>query len=330
MRRWMLVLAGSVIAVALAGCGGNGKEAATTTSDVAVPSGEILFTRRSAPESKHASLFRVAADGSGLRLFVRDAAEAAVSPDGRRLAFVRGDAIWLMGRDGSQQKQLTRPPAEIADFEPAWSADGRTIFFTREDDPEGFSVSIYSVRSDGSALRHLTESDPDADDQNWSGEVDAAASPKGRIVAFVSYWSSKPDAFSSIHAMTPTGRPAELGLSWVFADDYGLMVWDLAWAPDGRRLAFAASDDFAESVGRSGIYVSTSDGKERIMRPRRSWGDVREPAWSPDGAWIAFTARNLNFGGERLWLVRADGTALRPLTTGRRASQPVWLPAASS
>lgn len=334
VRRWTLALAGSIIVVALAGCGGDGEEAATTTSEAEVPGGEILFTRLSAPESKRASLFRVAADGSGLRLFVRDAAEAAVSPNGRRLAFVRGDAIWLMGRDGSHQEQLTRPPAEIADFEPAWSADGRTIFFTREDDLEGFSLSIYSVRSDGSGLRHLTESDPNAEPGESSGEDSPAPPPKGRIVAFVSWLDSKTCgcALSRIAAMTPTGRPAALDMSTAFADDSGLMVRGLAWAPDGRRMVFAADDAYAEGVGRSGIYVSTSDGKKRIMRPRRSWDGVREPAWSPDGAWIAFTAWGWTSDEmfEQLWLVRADGTAPRRLTEGRADSQPVWLPSASS
>jgi Tol biopolymer transport system component len=204
---------------------------------------------------------------------------------------------------------LSRPPAEIADFEPAWSADGRTIFFTREDDPEGFSLSIYSVRSDGSGLRHLTESDPDAEPGESSGENSPAASPKGRIVAFVSYLESKTCgcALSRIAAMTPRGRPAELGLSTGFADN--IVLHELAWAPDGKRLAVAAYDAYADDVGRSGIYVSTPHGKTRIVRPRRSWGDVREPAWSPDGAWIAFTARDLDFEGSQLWLVRADGTA---------------------
>jgi len=330
MHRWMLALGGSIVVVALAGCGGDDNRASTPTSEVAVPSGEILFARRSAPESNRSSLFRVAADGSGLRLFVREAADAAVSPDGRRLAFVRGDAIWLMSRNGAHQEQLTRPPAEIADFEPAWSADGRTIFFTREDDPEGFSLSIYSVRSDGSGLRHLTESDPDAEPGEWSGENSPAASPKGRSVAFVSYLESKTCGctLSHIDAMTPTGRPTELGLSTGFADD--MVLHELAWAPDGRRLAVAVSDAYAEGVGRSGIYVSTSHGKERILRSKRFWGDVREPAWSPDGAWIAFTARDLDFEGEQLWVVRADGTAPRRLTEGRGESQPVWLPAASS
>jgi Tol biopolymer transport system component len=128
--------------------------------------------------------------------------------------------------------------------------------------------------------------------------------------------------------MTPTGRPAELGLSTGFPDF--MVLHELAWAPDGRRLAVAAYDAYAEGVRRSGIYVSTSHGRKRIMRPRRSWGDVREPAWSPDGAWIAFTARDLNFEGEQLWLVRADGTAPRRLIEGQAESQPVWLPAASS
>ena len=68
-----------------------------------------------------------AADGSHLRLFVRNAAEAAASPDGRQIAFVRGRAIWSMRRDGSGQRKLTQPgiapgtTGQLADHDPAWT-----------------------------------------------------------------------------------------------------------------------------------------------------------------------------------------------------------------
>ena len=84
----------------------------------------IIFTRSGA-------LFTVAPDGSGPRLFVRNASEAAVSRDAQKILFVRGPAIWQMRRDGSDQRQVTRPPRSRMDWNPAWSPDGRKIYFSR-------------------------------------------------------------------------------------------------------------------------------------------------------------------------------------------------------
>lgn len=51
------------------------------------------------------------------------------SPDRRRrLVVLKGD-LWLIERDGTKRRVTQTPGAESA---PAWSGDGRTVYFTRE------------------------------------------------------------------------------------------------------------------------------------------------------------------------------------------------------
>jgi hypothetical protein len=53
------------------------------------PSGSIVFVRGD-------QLCVASADGRGVKRLTRDASDSAVSRDGRRIAFVRDESIWVM------------------------------------------------------------------------------------------------------------------------------------------------------------------------------------------------------------------------------------------
>ena len=97
----------------------------------------------------------------------------------------------------------------------------------------------------------------------------------------------------------------------------GPIVTQPSYAPDGREVAF-----WTDWRGRSEIWaVSTVDGRLRPIV------DGIEPAWSPNGSWIAIVSSR---GGNNIWLVRPDGSGLAQLTQSTtsltRDDQPAWSP----
>jgi len=103
-----------------------------------------------------------------------------------------------------------------------------------------------------------------------------------------------------------------------------------ALSPDGRTVVYvlttvdAGTDKNATSLWRAEADVSGGTGQRPARRLTRGTADSA-PAWSPDGATIAF----LRAGGgpAQLWLLAADGGEPEQVTTlPLGAGAPVWSP----
>jgi Tol biopolymer transport system component len=103
-----------------------------------------------------------------------------------------------------------------------------------------------------------------------------------------------------------------------------------AWSPDGRTLAFVSNRD-----GRAfHVYLMNADGRE-VRQLTNGTEDDGTPAWSPDGTKIVF-ARGFAAciavvgqpcPGPDLFVINADGTGERQLTSGRVGdAYPSWSP----
>jgi len=129
-------------------------------------------------------------------------------------------------------------------------------------------------------------------------------SPDGRRIAFVS---------DGIYVIKGDGT----GLRLLVAPNLPLCC-QLDWSPDGRSIAF---------VGwRGGISVTKADGTGTT---RLTAGDDSSPRWSPDGSRLLFTRHTSGGIGNEVFVVNADGSAVRRLTHDfyRPAAElPSWSP----
>jgi Tol biopolymer transport system component len=98
-----------------------------------------------------------------------------------------------------------------------------------------------------------------------------------------------------------------------------------ALSPGGRTVVFAVTTpDLAGNKSATDLWLSTVDGKSIRQLTTHSTAD-RNPAWSPDGMWIAF--ESTRSGENQIWLISTSGGEPRQFTTlSTGASQAVWSP----
>lgn len=97
-----------------------------------MPDGQSLVFHSSRTAGKQ-QIWTVNVDGTGLTQLTRDSVNSSpsVSPDGQTIAYVstrnKDSDIWLMGKDGSNQRQFTRSPQQ-RESEPRFLRDGTLAY----------------------------------------------------------------------------------------------------------------------------------------------------------------------------------------------------------
>jgi TolB protein len=249
-------------------------------------------------------LWAVYADGSQPERLTTDAAQdmqADVSPDGGRIAFVRGVSygsvppssdIWIMDADGSSQRKLVADPG-AAEYRPSFSPDGRHVLYTRHADGVGLAQSLWVASVDGSEAPRLLLGN--ATYGHWSAD--------GRKIAYVGdpagnaqIWVARADGSRAKPVTTEGGVAPQ-------------------WSPDGRRIVFTSFRN-----GKGEIWLVNGDGSgERQLEAAEVPGKAGFATWSPDGRRIAFAStrhtpcpkEGSDLCPQRIYTIGSDGTDLR-------------------
>jgi dipeptidyl aminopeptidase/acylaminoacyl peptidase len=199
------------------------------------------------------------------------------SPDGKTIAFVStrsgSSQIWLLPLDGGEARQLTKLPIDISG--PIWSPAGDNIAFSAKvfpgksteetaeiDDKKGKEKSKVKIY-DKLMIRHWDEWDDGKRSHLFVVEV---ATGKAR------------DLTPKLVVNTP---PAPFGGS----SDY-------AFSPNGMELAFTVEPgkDMAWSTNTD-IWIVSVSGNEPVNLTEDSPGADGQPAYSPDGDYMAFVSQ---------------------------------------
>lgn len=239
---------------------------------------------------------------------------------------------------------------------PRWSPDGRRVaFLAAQGQQSGLWVVSLAERNPRfvAAVRatnfHLA----------YAGEP-FAWSPDARRVAYV---NATEEATEPITAPGPTDRQRDdprvveriqYKSRTGFSDRLRTHVWvvdvdnpapralttgqyydhALTWSPRGDEVAFLSNHEpDPDAVNNSDIFAVNLEGRVRQLTATR--GCEYEPAWSPDGRFIAHTATTRDVTtidsvaeDAHVWLVEAQGGERRELSAAldRRARSPRWTP----
>jgi len=201
-----------------------------------------------------------------------------MSPDGRKIAFVALNDVWLLDlKKSSRPVRLTND--SFIDWTPSWArGDSRTLYFT-SDRHGGGAPEMYSIDTVTRQVTRLSVT-PSAT------VIDAVISPDGRSFAYI----NGPNQSIRIHDLAT-------GESRLVANQaYESNVGKPSWSPDGRTLANADIQEtntrFRE--GRNMIRtVDVATGAWAYREPGplpRALSERFEagPEWSPDGRWMAY------------------------------------------
>jgi Tol biopolymer transport system component len=221
--------------------------------------------------------------------------------------------IYAIRADGSAEQALTR---DGHSHHPSWSPDGKRILFIH--DAVLSAKPLYRENEETKSHHPIELSVMDADGRNRRVlrtiepvTYSAAWSPDGTTFAV----SAAAAAGVGIYLLPASGK-GELRLLLPNA-------WTPSWSPDGKKLAFTVE----HPRGRWTVHTASADGTNdvRLTSPDIDSGS---PAWSPDGKHIAFDQFTGLDGRQQVFLMNADGSGVRQLTTDSAWScgHPAWSP----
>jgi tricorn protease len=280
----------------------------------------ILFRSMRAAFRDHAQLYTVAATGGfPEQVPLPSGSEASYSADGRRLAytpFAQWQPAWKQYRGGQTSRiwladlatsAVTNVPRENSnDRNPIWVGN-RVYFLSDRDGP----VSLYAYDVTSRAVTPVVRNEQGPD-------IGSAAAGPGGIV-YSQFGALRLLSFDSGQTRRiPVTIPAErLQARAHFEKLDPQMVLHATLSPTGKRV-------LVESRGEI-LSVPAEKGDARNMTQSPGVAD-RDPAWSPDGKWVAWLSDES--GEYALHLRSPDGLGeIRKISLGAPPSffyVPLW------
>jgi Tol biopolymer transport system component/DNA-binding winged helix-turn-helix (wHTH) protein len=272
--------------------------------------------------------------------------DAAWSPNGQRITYAKGNALYVCKADGTEALKLLAAPGKIR--QPRWSPSGSVIRFSVGD--VGDWTSIEEVSAAGGRSQALLP--------GWKGiHCCGNWTPNGEYYVFQSSFNWRTDIWvlrertglfrkGTGEAVQLTAGPMDFRSPVSSVDGKKLFV--IGEQRRGELVRFESkSGNFVPYVGgisaqdvdvsKDGRWVTYVSYPERVLWRSRVDGSQRLqlsslpmqawlPRWSPDGTRIAFTAE-VPGEPDRIYAVAADGGRPTQLTARNHYEMdPNWSP----
>ncbi|MCJ7630342.1 MAG: S41 family peptidase, partial [Longimicrobiales bacterium] len=284
--------------------------------------GRIMFATSRSTSPFFSPLYTVSPEGDlPLPMEMDQAGNAAVSPDGRYLAFnqaslstprnaarkgQRGNRttdIWILDRENGSFTKLTDPidnpetegfREHVHDAIPMWGADDMIYFVSERDG----IFNIWKMAPDGGSVAQVTR-------HTQGGVKYPSISNDGRTIVY-------PNDHEHYVLDVPDGSPQPVPVELAFDPSINQVEWvdveDQAQGygvdPDGDRVA-------VDSRGEIFLVPADPETGEKVQITSSAWRD-RYQKFSPDGKYLAFVSDE--GAEEQLWVTELATGDRRKLT----------------
>jgi dipeptidyl aminopeptidase/acylaminoacyl peptidase len=265
----------------------------------------------------------------------------AISRDGKQVAYVDDDRIFVVPLAGGEPRAVTSAGSAASD--PWWSADGSALYFLSDRSGssqlwklplaafgEAGQVTTFKQGIDGIRLSpdesRLLLAFTDAqvaanpeEDEATAKKDDKETAKKPFVITRLEFKEDAGEGYLTgdrsehLHVLDlATGKLTQL-TSGAYTES------DAAWSPDGRRVVFVSNrEQESDATYRTDLWVVDAGNTDRGASLLRLTDDERpksEPAFSPDGAWIAFlVASDGVYGAPQIAVMPATGGDAKVLT----------------
>jgi len=214
--------------------------------------------------------------------------DAQLSPDGKSIAFVNNEWLWIAPTSSNLGSGFLGTPrqldthgitVEFCGF--IWSGDGKWIAFN-SGEVEGGYKKIYIVPAGGGKPMQIHRNDRDVRVVNYRMSL----SPNGDTIVF----SSKDEDTLHIYKKSVTGGSPERLVD--------VPAREPVFSPDGKMIAYVEDKQLVGRHGGGLWVIPVEKGSPTLVADA---GNASSPIWSPDGKMIAFVDYDAN---DKIHIVR--------------------------
>lgn len=270
------------------------------------PDGDSVYYLTLDRDKGATALYRVPVLGGPSTMAAYNVGPVGFSPDGSQIAFIRSyedvSRLIVAKNDGTNERVLAeRRQPEYFEGNwnaPAWSPDGRSIAAqVRLSDEKGPYETVIGVSLEDGSQRLLTTAS-----WKYAGQPVWLANGEGLLVTAT---ESSTEPMQVWHIATGSGEATRITND---LDNYR----ELSLTADSNRLVAVQEHTV------SNIWVAPVADGARATQIASETGWIAEMAWMPDGR-IVYRS---NAGGSAdIWVMDADGSNAKQLTTGARANR---------
>jgi dipeptidyl-peptidase 4 len=227
--------------------------------------------------------------------------EATFSPDGRLVAYVRGNNLFVSDLEGGERALTTDGGSQLLNGVLDWVYEeeiyGRGTRRAFQWSPD--STRIAYLRLDEAPVHEFAV----VDHIPYRQDVEQTDYPK----------AGDPNPLAALGVVRAAGGPT----TWVDLGKYSapdLLLVRFAWAPDSRHLAFQVQDREQTWLDLNKADATSGTATTLFRETTKAWVDVNDdPTWLEDGGFLWLSDRT---GFKHLFHYTSEGTLVGQVTNG--------------